>query len=171
MEKACTKCGEVKCFSLFHKHKGKPSDLARWCKDCANDNAKRWRLNNPDRAKENKRNYYYGKGNEICLALSRNNSKHRVKNFPELNAASTKLYETRKSRACPKWLTPEQNAHIKRTYKLSKLMCEITGLKHHVDHIIPLKGKNVCGLHVPWNLQVIKASDNLSKSNKFEGLS
>jgi 5-methylcytosine-specific restriction endonuclease McrA len=68
--------------------------------------------------------------------------------------------------ATPPWLTDPQKAHIKRTYDLATLMEEITGNKYHVDHIIPLKGKNVSGLHVPWNLQVLPADINLQKGNR-----
>ena len=63
-----------------------------------------------------------------------------------------------------KYLTKKQ---ITKIYKNCLKISEQTGVQHHVDHIIPLKGKEVCGLHVPWNLQILTATENISKNNKL----
>jgi len=79
----------------------------------------------------------------------------------------TAAYRASKQNATPSWITDTHLEEIDYFYQLSK-ECEIlTGDKYHVDHIVPLNGKDVCGLHVPWNLQVLPAEINLSKSNKF----
>ncbi len=66
-------------------------------------------------------------------------------------------------RATPEWLTTEDHEKIKAVYREA---AEREG-KWDVDHIIPLRGKNVCGLHTPSNLQIIPRSENRRKSNAF----
>lgn len=67
----------------------------------------------------------------------------------------------------PVWLTEEDTWLIKEFYLLAEEREKYIGIKWHVDHIIPLQGKLVSGLHIPQNLQVISAKENISKSNKF----
>lgn len=67
----------------------------------------------------------------------------------------------------PKWLTPADFERMALIYDLAKGMEFATGIPHHVDHIIPLRGKLVSGLHCPSNLQIITAAENCSKSNKW----
>lgn len=68
-------------------------------------------------------------------------------------------------RAMPKWIT---NADIRPFYNLAKKLTRETGTKFSVDHIVPLNHKKVCGLHVPWNLQVIPWIENCRKFNKLD---
>lgn len=68
--------------------------------------------------------------------------------------------------ATPLWLSIEQRKEMSGIYFESILATEKTGIKHEVDHIVPISGKLVCGLHVPWNLQVITKLENIRKSNR-----
>jgi hypothetical protein len=66
----------------------------------------------------------------------------------------------------PKWLTVDDIWLMREAYSLAQLRTQMFGFAWHVDHILPLQGKVVSGLHVPQNLQVISWADNLSKANR-----
>ncbi len=68
----------------------------------------------------------------------------------------------------PNWLTPEDHAQISDYYKVAKMLTEVTGTKYHVDHEIAMQAEDVCGLHVPQNLQVITGVENCSKHNRVD---
>jgi hypothetical protein len=71
-----------------------------------------------------------------------------------------------KKQRAPKWLTEQQKDWIKTWYTMAKWMERTFGGKWHVDHIIPLQGEDVSGLHVPWNMQILPASENIRKGNR-----
>ena len=81
--------------------------------------------------------------------------------------ARTSVRRAKKIKATPVWLSAIDLALVQEMYDIAEARTVQTGMKHHVDHIHPLKGQNFCGLHVPWNLQVITAYENLSKQNKM----
>jgi hypothetical protein len=116
-------------------------------KQKAIDNAKRWKLRNPEKNKAISRNWH--------------------KKYKDKSNANLALRRSKKLQRTPKWLTKEDKQFIILFYKEAHRLSKETGTKYQVDHIIPLQGKTVSGLHVPANLQIIPAKENHSKSNKF----
>jgi hypothetical protein len=84
----------------------------------------------------------------------------------EYIAAKNAERRAKKLQRTPNWLTEKNDKQIKDIYKECQQIKDLTGKQYHVDHIWPLQGKDVSGLHVPWNLQILSEHDNISKSNK-----
>lgn len=91
----------------------------------------------------------------------------RARNKGHVNAYNKTRREKKKNRV-PAWICSELKWVMNEVYLLAQLRTNMTGFKWHVDHIIPLQGRTVCGLHVPENLQVIPELHNLKKSNKYD---
>ena len=90
--------------------------------------------------------------------------KKKPHNKPKV-AASTRKRQAAQLQRTPAW---DSYAHlIVAKYQLAAMLSQASGTQHHVDHIIPLQGRKVSGLHVFSNLRVIPGSDNAKKSNKF----
>ncbi len=81
--------------------------------------------------------------------------------------ALTKARRRKHRLATPKWLKRSDVLAIRHLYQMAITMTKTTGEAYVVDHIIPLRHEEVCGLHVPWNLRVITRHENLIKSNKI----
>jgi 5-methylcytosine-specific restriction endonuclease McrA len=130
--------------------------------------------NESDAGKEAKQRYYKANKELVALkAMSRPNEQRRAyrnnwkNNNPEEVKASTNDRRRRHKNATPKWLTKEDKAQIRQMYLDALTTSRITGVHYVVDHITPIRGDTVCGLHVPWNLRVITQEENLRKSNKL----
>lgn len=79
-------------------------------------------------------------------------------------------YETKRESATPKWVTDSDMLAMNDIYKEARRLTRETGIRHQVDHIIPINGEKVSGLHVPQNLQILTQAENVSKSNRYAEL-
>ena len=79
----------------------------------------------------------------------------------------TANYRSTKASRIPPWLSADEMWMIGQAYEIAAFRSKITKMSWHVDHIVPLRGKIVSGLHVPWNLQVIPGKENVKKGNAY----
>ena len=146
----------------YHKHPRMKDGRLNKCKSCVVKDVAEWRLNNPDcRKKENER------------VREKNGRRTREQYFKELSAnkigrkASSLKYTYKRRRAQEKCLQTEWDIFVfEEAFKLAALREQVTGIKWHVDHIIPMFHKQVCGLNVAENIQVVPASWNVRKGNR-----
>lgn len=187
--KACNKCREIKPFDAYSSN-GKIGfhpvcklcrsamerarrlvsgdsirmlEKAQYCRnrEAKKASIKKYYIANKERILDNEkaRSLVNAEHIRAVKAIYRKNNPQKIR---ELNGTRRAI----ERRAMPLWADRER---IKEIYKLAHEIWATTGVEQHVDHIIPLRGKFVSGLHVPENLQVISAKDNLSKSNKYQG--
>lgn len=123
----------------------------------------KWHADNRDRVVASRRKWYEENKEQVYET-----ARKYAKENPEWKAAHCAKRRSRKLRALPCWLTKEDLEKIEWFYREAKRLFKETGIPHHVDHIIPLQGKYVSGLHVPTNLQILTASENSTKGNRFE---
>ena len=180
-KKKCGKCQQLLPLIMFGKNMSSITGLTNTCKDCSRKQyiknpepyikkSREFRKNNPDLAREkDKQDYNKNKPKRIetSKVWAQNNpekrkaieTRYRIKNQFKKNA-KTAAYRASKKNATPKWLTNEHKQQINDIYKKCPK-------GFHVDHIIPINGILACGLHVPWNLDIKPAKENIVKSNKM----
>lgn len=161
MMKICKKCNESKSSINFYKNSSTKDGLQSYCKSCDNLANKQYRIDNKEEIKK-KVSEYRLKNKGIYSAKQR---QWRQENKGKVAAISANRRFVNKS-ASPPWLSDIHRAQIQWYYKAAEMFKKDSGVKYDVDHIHPLNGSNFSGLHVPWNLQIIKSFDNCSKGNR-----
>lgn len=134
---------KIRCMKSYWADPEKARELARDYRARTNYEAKRWSSNKADERQRYK------------AWCQRNPAKVRARNA---GRRASRLMAT------PSWA---DRKYIGYFYEGAAAISAKTGVTHHVDHIVPLRGRGVCGLHVPWNLQILSVQENTKKSNSF----
>lgn len=184
--KTCCTCRSEKPISEFGARRAPEGNIpSRRCKACAVKQTRAYRDKNP-----NARRDHYRRNKVRVLAQAatyraahkneerKNRAEHYQRN-KEHNAKTTKAYalahpwiyreaQARRRAAArnriPPWADRDK---IKDWYMLAQIVTEETGIPHEVDHIVPLQGRTVSGLHWEGNMQVITQAQNRAKSRSF----
>ena len=132
------------------------------CLKCRSLALIKWRKKNPHKSKEYCDKYYLKYEDKKHQWHARN--KKYAQKYKDKTNAKTVAYQLAKANRIPKWSDMEK---IKELYKQAVIKSKETGIQWHVDHVVPLRGKLVSGLHVPENLQVIPGIENVKKANRY----
>lgn len=179
MSRICNVCRIEQDLDNFHNCKSFPLGKVYTCKICAKAKTKSWNKENPEKKKQNAASHYLNNKEDYveraaALAWAKNNPEKRNSSTRKrywknraVNVAKIAEKRAAKFRATPKWLSEEQKQQINHIYHEATELTKATGIKHHVDHILPLNSPVVCGLHVPWNLRPLPAKENAEKGNRL----
>ena len=174
--KICTGCKQDTPFSEFTTAKLGKFGLRAKCKSCRAIEAVEHNSTRKEQIAAHGKKYRLEKAEQISAQraihslekkeeIAKYGKKWRLANPGKVNARTAKR-RARKLQATPKWNTEEDYKKIEEFYIEAARLTKETGIPHEVDHIEPLQGDDVCGLHVPGNLRVIQRSPNRRKSNK-----
>lgn len=164
--------------SCKHGHVSARRAATGECLACRDVAVAVWRAKNPEQVQRHNRTQYEKFADKIVASVKQ----YREVNREKVNAQKrqyqrnnrhiyNKLKAKRKAaelQRTPAWLTADDFWLIEEAYALAALRTKVFGFAWHVDHIVPLQGKLVSGLHVPTNMQVIPRDENRRKSNSFE---
>lgn len=191
-EKECADCHGHLARGLFPKNARNVDGRDLRCKSCCAAKTKAWRAANPVTARESEyrwrdanRDHVRQRQTEYCRGWREQNrdsnrsatlrwklrnpdkvkaaSRRHMKENPAQYAARAAKRRAQTLQATPPWLDSFQFAAMNSFYDEARARSVATGVMHHVDHIEPLCGPIACGLHVPWNLQVLTAEENQRK--------
>ena len=162
--KTCFKCNLCKPLSFFHKHKGMKDGHLNKCSECTVKDVDEWRKQNPDaRQKE-----WIRKRDKNGLMTREEFLKTVKENAKGTKVAKLKYMHKRRMQVNYKDMSELDEFVFEEAVNLKYLRKQSTSIDWHIDHIVPLNNKVVCGLHNAYNLQVIPAKENLNKSNKWD---